>query len=351
MAFQMNVNKLDNTQSEFGKQGWGYHSEAAQNNNYKGPFTVGQNYADPTGQAFTQATHILQGGFSGQSDPTTQYQDALRKAAMDRIGGLQNNAQQQKQMLSNDLEKGFANQAAILRRSAAGTGAGASLGYGRAASSMANDFQNNMAKGLLGVDNNVTNELGQLGGIGQGLFGQELANRQMQYGQAQDLANMYNQFGSGVELQRAGEQRADGAADTAARKAAQAAIWNEAGKHLSGQYGMQMMQAMGGTGGGAGALAMMSDQRLKTDIRSADSDIGDFLNSVSAQKFKYKNPQQYGRGDVYGVMAQDLEKTDVGASMVTNTPQGKVVDFAKGFGAIMAALAQINERLNKLESK
>lgn len=50
-------------------------------------------------------------------------------------------------------------------------------------------------------------------------------------------------------------------------------------------------------------------------------------------------------------MAQELEKSAVGDSMVEDTPDGKMVNYGKGFGAVLAAQAHLNERLNKLEKK
>jgi len=51
-------------------------------------------------------------------------------------------------------------------------------------------------------------------------------------------------------------------------------------------------------------------------------------------------------------MAQDLEKAGkIGKSMVKNTEYGKMVDYGKGFGSILAAQVQLNERLKELEKK
>jgi hypothetical protein len=48
-------------------------------------------------------------------------------------------------------------------------------------------------------------------------------------------------------------------------------------------------------------------------------------------------------------MAQELEKSKIGKSMVYDTPNGKMVDFGRGLGAMLAIQAQMNERLNKIE--
>ena len=214
----------------------------ARNQGYKGTFFAPQDYADAGGQNFAKATNVLQSGFSGQGQGDTDRQNSLNSAVMGRLAGLQNNSEQNKNALKTDLEQGFTNQADMLRRSAAGTGAGASLGYGRAAGDLAGQFQNNLAKGLLNVENQGTQELGALGGVGQQLYQQGAMERAAQLGQAQDLANMYTGW-SGVEGGRGNVEAANAAQATAARKAAQAGLISTIG-NLGTTY------AMGGFGGG-----------------------------------------------------------------------------------------------------
>ncbi len=48
-------------------------------------------------------------------------------------------------------------------------------------------------------------------------------------------------------------------------------------------------------------------------------------------------------------MAQDLEKTPEGKALVENTDQGKIVDYGKGLGTMLAAMADIHKRLKKIE--
>ena len=50
-----------------------------------------------------------------------------------------------------------------------------------------------------------------------------------------------------------------------------------------------------------------------------------------------------------GVMAQDLEKSPMGASFVKDTPAGKQVDYGHGLAAILASQANIHDRLRTLE--
>ena len=92
-----------------------------------------------------------------------------------------------------------------------------------------------------------------------------------------------------------------------------------------------------------------SDEKKKKDVTTSQPSLQEFLNNLEAFKYDYKNPDMDGHGKQFGVMAQDIEKSPVGASFVIDTPRGKMVDYGKGFGVILAAQSMLNERLNKLE--
>lgn len=97
---------------------------------------------------------------------------------------------------------------------------------------------------------------------------------------------------------------------------------------------------------GSGALmTVMSDKRVKTDIQNNSKGIEEFLNSLKAYTYRY-----IGDGKVnHGIMAQDLEESEVGKSLVHETDGGKVIDVALSVGAILAAIGELNLRLKKLE--
>lgn len=115
------------------------------------------------------------------------------------------------------------------------------------------------------------------------------------------------------------------------------------------------VSGMAGAAGQAGGSMMASDEDNKENIRDGSDDVQGFLDSLTASKYEYKPEAKglFGAGEEEYVspMAQDLEQTDMGAAMVEDTPGGKVVDYGKGFGALAAAQAQINERLKKLEGQ
>lgn len=100
----------------------------------------------------------------------------------------------------------------------------------------------------------------------------------------------------------------------------------------------------------------MADGGKVADKAKDQFDPRSFLNALQATSFEYKkgakNIKGAGEGRYLGIMAQDLENAGpVGRSMVQQTPEGKKVDFGKGFGAILASQAALNERLAAIESK
>lgn len=100
--------------------------------------------------------------------------------------------------------------------------------------------------------------------------------------------------------------------------------------------------------------AIGSDRNIKENIDNSDIEIEKFLNALKAYKYDYKNPNTpfTSEGKQFSVMAQDLEKTPVGKAMVEEDEDGtKLVNYAKGFGAILAAQANLNKRLSELEDK
>lgn len=116
-----------------------------------------------------------------------------------------------------------------------------------------------------------------------------------------------------------------------------------------------------GSLGSAGATIAASDENAKTDIKQNKDDasktISEFMDALKSYTYEYKKgaKQPEGKpnpeGEVKSVMAQDLEKTDLGKQMVTDTPDGKVVDYAQGMAPLLAAIAELNKRTKKLEGK
>lgn len=122
----------------------------------------------------------------------------------------------------------------------------------------------------------------------------------------------------------------------------------------------QNLSFLGNLGGSAATVAA-SDENAKTDIKENKDDasktISEFMDALKSYTYEYKKgaKQPEGKpnpeGEVKSVMAQDLEKTDLGKQMVTDTPNGKVVDYAQGMAPLLAAIAELNKRTKKLEGK
>ena len=174
----------------------------------------------------------------------------------------------------------------------------------------------------------------------------------MQTNQAAGIAKMqeqqqnqaaYQNFMNGVQSNRLGALGAGtGAAQALASK-------NAADAQAQNGFMGNIMS----TAGTLGAAYMMSDENVKKNVKKADGDASpkSFLDALTAYNYKYKDSKN-GKGEQLSVMAQDLEKAGpVGKAMVQETPQGKMVDYGKGFGAILAAQADLNERLKDIESK
>lgn len=104
--------------------------------------------------------------------------------------------------------------------------------------------------------------------------------------------------------------------------------------------------------------AALSDEDKKKQVKKNDEKFNSksFLDALQSYTYEYKDKEKNnplaGEGKRLSVMAQDLEKAGpVGRSMVLDTPQGKVVDYGRGFGAILAAQAELNKRLKEVEKK
>lgn len=93
---------------------------------------------------------------------------------------------------------------------------------------------------------------------------------------------------------------------------------------------------------------VFSDKRVKKNIKPASKKIQKFLDNLKPYSYDYKN-EEHGEGKQLGIMAQDLEKSDIGKSAVIETPQGKQVNYGKLAGTLLASNVQLNERIKKLE--
>ena len=108
----------------------------------------------------------------------------------------------------------------------------------------------------------------------------------------------------------------------------------------------------GGLGQGVGMLlGGLSDERAKKNVESGDPAIQDFLNALNPHKYDYKKDTAFDlpEGKHVSVMAQELEKTPLGAQMVKEVEGAKFVDYGQGLAVMLASVSQLNNRVNQLE--
>ncbi len=101
---------------------------------------------------------------------------------------------------------------------------------------------------------------------------------------------------------------------------------------------------------GTNSATTTSDERAKKDIKPMDDKMAEFLDTLHAMQYKYKEPEKHGAGKRIGVMAQDVEKSDAGSEMVHDDEEGtKQIDARNNIGTLLAAMGSIHQRLKKLE--
>jgi hypothetical protein len=113
-----------------------------------------------------------------------------------------------------------------------------------------------------------------------------------------------------------------------------------------------------GAGASLGAAALMgpaaaaSDRNVKENIKEAKG-ASDWLDALTAFNYNYKQGKGLPEGNKTSVMAQDLEKAGPeGKQMVVEAADGmKVVDYGQGFAAMLAAMVDMKEQLNKIQNK
>lgn len=236
-------------------------------------------------------------------------------------------------MLNQATGQNVANQAALMAGQR-GTAGNAGMIARQAAMQGANAQQQAAGQGATMQANQSLAALGQMGNIAgqqvQNLGGANNAAAQTALGQQQNLiggANATNQ--ANVQNTENYNKAAQGGYESNSKKGG----------------GM-----LGGILNAAGSVAtMMSDEKAKKNVKSGDGAVKQLLDSAEPKEYEYKDKAAHGAGKHVSPMAQDLEKSEIGKSMVMDTPQGKVVDYGKGFGALLAAQSLLNKRLEALE--
>ncbi len=104
---------------------------------------------------------------------------------------------------------------------------------------------------------------------------------------------------------------------------------------------------------GIKTAAVASDRRAKFDVRDPDlRDLEDYLGKTKGKLYQYKDPHKSGRraGLNYGPMAQDLQKSKIGRTLVTKDTDGTLkVDTQRLALADHAALAELAREVRALK--
>jgi hypothetical protein len=107
--------------------------------------------------------------------------------------------------------------------------------------------------------------------------------------------------------------------------------------------------------GAAEAAKVASDKNTKKNVKSDNPKIDALLGSLKGYEFEYKDSSKPGTADGkrYGVMAQDLEKTDAGKSVVIKDPKTgkKQIDVGQATGLLFASLGRLNDKVDQLSKK
>lgn len=291
--------------------------------------------AQANGTAPTAATGILQQGTD---------QAIAAQQAMANSGNVNNMMTNQKSAMDNaaTLQQQNANQAAQLQANQQMQGQQA---YAQAAQAQAAQLANNA-----GLQQNQTAQRQAQSQLLGGLAGQTQQGA-LGYGglSNQSLANAMNQQANIFNTQQG--------------------VYNQAAANSAGMMG-GLMNAAGGAIGSIGSSAVSSildpknaakaaptgptsDENAKYDIRHEQGEQGkikQFLDSLEGVSFKYKEPTgQMGQtpGEHIGIIAQQVERAPGGKSMVIDTPQGKVIDGPSAIGALLASVADLNQRMEE----
>ena len=205
---------------------------------------------------------------------------------------------------------------------------------------------------------------GQLAGLTQGARGQDLSQAQTQAGfnQQATLAGYQGQLGENSQQAQMNQARAqqlftNQAANNQSFADQQfkvnnlqydaAMASNQQDMAKSASKNAMLAQGLGAAAG----IASFSDKNLKKDIKPADTKLTEFLDAINGYSYNYKEGKDLPKGERISPMAQDLEKSSLGKNFVQDTAKGKMVDYGKGLGTMLAAMGQLHDRLKKVEDK
>jgi Chaperone of endosialidase len=302
---------------QLGQTGLAYQGQLGQaGNQYAGQLgQVGSQYMGQLGQAGNQ--------YSGQlGQASSQYAGQLGAAGQQYAGGL-----------------------ADLQNQAYGQ-------YGQNLNSMYGQAYGQYGQGLQGIGSDLSQGQQAYGqqalqntyGLNQAYPSMDAALRAAQMGylqQGYQAADVPRQLGqTGFEQQR---QVLASIFNSTPYTPATTTTVNKSGNEglLNTAFGQGMGQAVGMAAGG-------SDRKLKKKVKKFSAET--VLDELVPYSFEYIDPVTYGTGPQVGIMAQDLEKSELGKSYVLDTPEGKMVYYQNMNSLLLACIVDLHQRVKELES-
>lgn len=343
---------------------------------YKGAFTP-EMLAQVSQQADTEMAAIT-------TDPAfRQYQlDALASLEEQARDGLSAQDKADMAQLDGDVARQNAGRIGAIQQNMAARGMGGSGMELVAQLSSSQDLAQRQAQAAsekaAQIQNNKRNAAATLGSLGSNMQGQQF-NQKAQQASAQDAINRFNTGNSvnrevtnNASVNAAGLYNNEQQQGLEARSAAAQNNFNQQkfdnqGKVSQLNYNTATNDinakrqeysdaldakskkenaVMNTAGSIAAAYVSKSDERAKKNIsKLSDKDIDQFLDSIAAKKFKYKDEAD-GAGKRVGVLAQDIEKSKVGKDLVKEDSTGaKVLDVNNVIGALLTAVAHLNKKV------
>jgi hypothetical protein len=183
---------------------------------------------------------------------------------------------------------------------------------------------------------------GDMVGDGNGKWGLDASNG------AFDLAEARNSGGQDAGRQAMARMLKEGDLEEKKAEARNKAFQVSYEKGLSSDKKQDKLRNAGGV---AGLLSMFSDKKVKKGVKGAkDSELKKFAQGMDAKTFRYKDEPSSAPKRA-GVLAQDVEKSKLGKTVVSDTPAGKVLDVNKSLSLALASIAEMREELDELKGK
>jgi len=100
---------------------------------------------------------------------------------------------------------------------------------------------------------------------------------------------------------------------------------------------------------------MLSDVNAKSDVRRESAADG-FLASLTPHSYRYTDPSdeptsEPSGGRYLGILAQNVERSPTGDTIVKDTPRGKMLEGHALMSALAAGEGRLHERLKALETQ